>query len=295
MPDPAPIPQPSAPVAPPAPPAVLTDDDIAQHDASLNGADYLKILPAQKAGTVKALSEGRMQFPAARALSSPYWQDMLSSVAQYDPSFDATNYGNRAATRKAFTASGGSTPAAQLNALTTLAGHLGELSDKADALGNSGFTPYNTLKNWVEQKFDDPSVNNFNTVLHKVADEDVRAYRGSGGSEQDIKQRLSDFNTSNGPKELHGAIGETAKLVQSKIEALEKQYQDGMGPMTPAVPLLQMTTPQARATLQKLITKASGATDTPAPGLQPGQKVRLKDGKTGVIKTVHPDGSFDIQ
>lgn len=217
-----------------------------------HGDDFLGALPQAIGSQVKALAEGRMAFPAGFALKSPYWQKMISMVSQYDPSFDAVNYNARASTRKAFTSG---SEAKQINALQTLAGHLDELSQKADKLDNMGWQTGNTLKNWISSEMGNPQLNNFNTVLHKVADEDVRAYRGSGGSEKDIEQRLKDFNTSNSPAKLHGAIGETAKLVESKILALKNQYEQGMG--TTADPF-KVLTPETRATIDRLKAKGEG-------------------------------------
>jgi hypothetical protein len=107
----------------------------AQGGPQVNGQDFLKTLNPTTAQQVKALAEGRMQFPAGFALKSPYWQNMLSAVSQYDPSFDAINYNARAKTRSDFT----SGKAAQtINALNTVACHEGDLSDAAKKLNNFG-------------------------------------------------------------------------------------------------------------------------------------------------------------
>ena len=96
-----------------------------QNDISqLHGDDYLKLLPTTRAQQVKALDEGRMQFPSGFALKSPYWQQMISAVIQYDPDFDAVNYNSRASTRKDFT-SGKS--ADSITALNTAMSHLNNL------------------------------------------------------------------------------------------------------------------------------------------------------------------------
>src|SRR6185295_7064011 len=72
--------------------------------ADLHGDEFLKTIPAQIGRQVKALAEGRQQFPASFALKSRYWQQMIGLVSQYDPSFDAVNYNARSKTRNAFTA-----------------------------------------------------------------------------------------------------------------------------------------------------------------------------------------------
>lgn len=207
------------------------------------------------ASTVRALDEGRLQIPSSFALRSPYWQGVLGILSRYDPTFDAVNYNARAQTRRDFTSG---KAAQQVNALNTAIGHLAQLSTAADALGNTSLTPYNTLKNWLSQKSGDPKLTNFQAVVKPVADELTRVWRGTGGSEADIQNRLDALSASNSPEQLHGAIRQLGELMQSKIGALQNQYQQGMG-----VTNVNMLTPEAQATLGKLEGKSSG---TPSAG-----------------------------
>jgi hypothetical protein len=55
------------------------------------GPAFLQTLSPPDAELVKALAEGRLAFPGGFALKAPWWQQKLEQVAQYDPSFDATN------------------------------------------------------------------------------------------------------------------------------------------------------------------------------------------------------------
>jgi len=97
-------------------------------DMTKAGKDYLDSIPDKSIATqAQALLDGRLAFPTGTALKSPYWQQMLSVVAQADPNFDAVNYNSRAATRKAFTSG---KEASTVNALNTVAEHIGEFSDK---------------------------------------------------------------------------------------------------------------------------------------------------------------------
>lgn len=209
-------------------------------------------LPPQQASQVKALAEGRMAFPTGMALKSPYWQQMLSNVSQYDPNFDAINYNARSQTRKAF-ASG--KEGQQINSLNTAIGHLGELQDAADQLDNfhessiPGVTTLNSIKNSLAGSQGKPAITNFNRVVNSVAPELVKVYRGSGGAEADIKSTLGDFSPNATPEQLKGSLQETAKLLQSKIDALNDQYTKGMGISADAG---QFINPKSAATLKKL-------------------------------------------
>lgn len=237
------------------------------------GEDVLAKLPPAVASQVKALAEGRMQFPAGFALKAPYWQSMISLVSQYDPSFDAVNYNARSKTRADFT-SGKS--AQTINALNTVAQHLNVLSDAADKLNNSSFQTYNTLANWMAKKTGDPTVTNFETAKKAVTDELTRAWRGAGGSEGDVKSWAQVLDASESPEQLHGAIAQMGNLLEGKLSALETQFKQGMGPKASDMSVI---TPEARTVLSTLEQRASGQKDTTGPAK--GEK-RTYNGETRV-------------
>lgn len=241
-----------------------------------HGEDFIKTLPPAQAAQVKALAEGRMQFPGGFALKSPYWQQMLSAVAQYDPNFDTINYNARAQTRKDFT-SGKS--AQQVNALNTVIGHLDTLADKAKALNNSSWQSYNTLTNFLATETGDPRVTNFNVAREAVVDELTRVWRQAGGSEKDIEERRKQLDAANSPQQLYGAIGGMGDLLESKLASMGEQYQQGTGTAP-----IEMVTPKARQTLTRLEGLAgkqpagSTAQRRPIPGI-PGGEAELRDGR----------------
>lgn len=195
-------------------------------DISHTGDAYLSTIDPNQAAQVRALAEGRMAFPTGTALKSPYWQQMLSAVSQYDPSFEAANYNARAKTRNDFT-SGKS--AQSINALNTVLGHLGDLSDRADELNNSGIPWWNNIANAASRASGDPRVNKFEATKKAVVDEMTRVYRGTGGSEADIKTWSEALNAAGSPAQLQGTIGQISELLQSKINSLASQYREGMG------------------------------------------------------------------
>jgi len=217
--------------------------------------EYLKHLEPAQAAQVKALAEGRMQFPSGFALRSPYWQGMLQAVAKYDPSFDAVNYNARAKTRSDFT-SGKS--AQQVNAINTVIGHLSTLREAADALNNSDFPMFNRLANTVSQATGSPKVTNFNTVKKAVADEVTRVWRQAGGSVEDIKQAQANLDAAGSPAQLHEAIATYGQLLESKLASFNEQYRQGMG--SDKVDIL---TPESKRSLDKIL-GASSTTAAPS-------------------------------
>lgn len=220
--------------------------------------DALKTYPPQIASQVKALAEGRMTFPSGFALKSPYWQQMLGAVSAYDPSFDAVNYNARSKTRGDFT-SGKS--AQSINALNTVIGHLQTLSDAADNLNNSNLPAWNAVANFASNAAGKPQVKNFDVTKKAVVDELTRVYRGSGGSESDIKTWSDAINSSNSPEQLHSVIGQIGDLLESKVNALGEQYNQGMGTTDSSI---RLVTPHADAALQKIRGGSSGQTSVSA-------------------------------
>lgn len=215
-------------------------------DATKTGADYLSTLDPQVASQVKALDEGRMQFPSNFALKTPYWQGMLAAVSRYDPSFDSVNYNARVSTRKAFTSG---KEAQQVNALNTVAQHLAQLQGYANALGNYSFTPLNTAKNAIEGTMGNAAPTNFNRTVLPVAQELERVWRGTGGTEGDIKQWIANMSSSSSPAQFKDAFQGLSDLIYGKLAALRDQYVQGMG--TTANPY-QFLSPRTQAIFSHL-------------------------------------------
>lgn len=218
----------------------------------LTGEDFLKSMDPSMASQVKAYAEGRMAFPAGFALKSPYFQNMLRMVGQYDPNFDAVNYNARAKTRADFT-SGKS--AQSVGALNTVIGHLDTLSNSVDKLDNTAIPAYNTLKNYLATATGDPKVKEFNNTKKAVTDELTRVWRGTGGAEADIKTWGQTLEQADSPAQLHGVIKNIGDLLHSRIEALNQQYNKGMGVAQSGLNLLN---PGSQQVLDRLSAKAEG-------------------------------------
>lgn len=228
----------------------------------VHGDDFLGKLPKSTADQVKALAEGRMQFPAGFALKSPYWQNMISMVSQYDPNFDAINYQSRAATRKDFT-SGASSK--NVTAINTAIGHLDSLDKAASALDN-GSTPFiNSIKNTVLPQLGGTqkaaNLRTFQQAKEAVANELMRVFRGTGASSSDTQKWAETINAADSPPALKAAIRSAVDLLDSRITALDVQYKRGMGTTASVMDLIN---PKTKATYERL--HNVGTTQTPAGG-----------------------------
>lgn len=229
-----------------------TVGDIAQGGGNVDthGPDYLKTLAPQMATQVQALADGRMQFPTGMALSKPYWQQMLDAVAQYDPTFNASDYSARAKTRAAFTSGA---PAKNITSYNTAIGHLDQLDQSITNLGNTPLSWVNAPAQAIGELVGDPhtksAIADFNAKKGAAATELVNAFRGSGGAEADIQYWLKQLDQADSPDALHTTVRSAAHLLGSRIEALQDQYNTGMGRSTETVPGLN---PNAARVLVKL-------------------------------------------
>ena len=197
----------------------------------LYGGDYLKTLSPSDQNMVKALAEGRLAFPSGAALRAPFWQEKLSQVSQYDPTFDATNYNARAKGREAAITG---KLAQSNNALNTAMGHLGTLYSQIDGTAShSGMfglaTTVNSLENAFLKGSGDPGVTNFQDTAQKLADELETAYRGSGGAEAGVVRQLQSLSPNASREQKIGVIRNAMDLLASKMAANLSQYDFGTG------------------------------------------------------------------
>src|SRR6185312_8790717 len=136
--------------------------------STVYGPDFLKTLNGPDGELVKALADGRLAFPGGFALKAPWWQQKLEQVAQYDPTFDATKYNQRAKDRAALISGKLATSA---NALNTAIGHVGMLESQIGGTASHDFTPINAVENAASRIFGGSGVTNFQDTANKLADE----------------------------------------------------------------------------------------------------------------------------
>jgi hypothetical protein len=231
--------------------------------------EVLASLDPNLASQVKALDEGRMAFPTGFALKSPYWQNILRLVSQYDPSFDAVNYNARAKTRADFVAG---KSAQNITSFNTAIGHLDTLDKSIDALGNTNYGWINPMLQSAKSAMGDTGFQaaqkQFMAAKQAVTDELTRAFRGSGGNVHDIVGWEQTLNQADSPAALHAATKAAVDLLRSRIESVGDQYNRGMG--TTRDPLT-MLSPHAQAAVARLSGEAA-----PVAAVDPRDAAALK-------------------
>ncbi|MHB1938424.1 MAG: hypothetical protein ACYCOR_17850 [Acidobacteriaceae bacterium] len=239
-----------------------TGGNLGVPDSTDHGQAFLSQFPKSTQDLVNGLYKGTVPFPSSFALKTPYWERLIKILEQTYPHFDAANYPSRQATRKDFT----SGKAAQtVNALNTVLGHLGKLSDAAEKLHNRSLPAWNSVANSSESALGNPQLKDYNITKEAVIREVNRVYRQAGGSEADIQSWDRQLTSSNSPAQFKGVMAQIAKLLESKIQALGIQYNQGMG--TTAQPL-SLLSPKARRVLVDLLHQgaAPGSLGTTIPG-----------------------------
>jgi hypothetical protein len=237
---------------------------------SLTGEDYLKTLPPATASLVKKYANGELAVTPQMTRTSQGAQ-LLGAISQYDPTFDATNYQKRQQTASAFAK--GPQGNAVRGANQALY-HMGNLYQRAEDLGNTGILPgiVNPIVNYVQEKgFGDSRQAKFRQSAQAVASELRRVFAGAGGGSLAELNEWKETMPVNASEEQQKAyIQNGLDLLKGGIDALNQQYQAGMGLNKNVTDLLN---PQSRKVYEKL-----QAGENPNP-----PKVKTKGQKQGDI------------
>jgi hypothetical protein len=208
--------------------------------AGTSGDEFLKTLPPAMAGTVKAISEGRLAMPTGMIMKTGYGQALMQNLNQYEPGFEGTNYGARFATAKAF-ASG--KEAQSIRALNQATQHMGVLHEKGTALNNTAYPLLNTALNALATGAGSASATNFVAAAHPVAEEVSKVFKGANLSDSEVRQWEKSLSPNMSPEQMQGSLETISHLMDGALDALNVQYEKTMGK-----PLNAMT-PQSQATL----------------------------------------------
>ncbi|MCU1338848.1 MAG: hypothetical protein JWO19_4429 [Bryobacterales bacterium] len=177
--------------------------------------------------------------------------DLLALVAQKYPDFDQTSYVAKNKIVQSYTSGPESK---SINAINTAMGHAGELGDAIDALNNTQYGD-KFLRGLAEKlgvEVGKDKVTTFNTIVHRLSPEITAAYVQGGGGEREREASAKDFDPALGDKQLRSNLGETIKLLRSKIEAQEQQWNTTYKPSRPEDAFgTRFLTPRAKQTLDK--------------------------------------------
>lgn len=214
------------------------------------GGQALAQWPAPVQNTVRGLTDYSVNpasFPTRTSAKTGQMdrETAIGLAKEIDPSYDEKQFGTRSKIQQSF-ASGKARQS--MNSLNQAVGHLGTLQQAATALNNKGFQTYNTVGNWLNKTKGDPAVTNFENAATAVQNELAAVFKGTGASDQEIKEWRANLNSSESPRQLAGAISTALDLMRTRLEVLSDQYSSGMGKSRN----FHLLTPEAQRTLQKL-------------------------------------------
>lgn len=183
-------------------------------------------LPSGTQALIKKIASYEMDLKAVTSLRGGERERIASLVAQYDPTFDMSQYTARAATRKDFTSG---KAAGNIRSINTAVKHLDSLANAAEKLDNRAVQLWNALANKVITSVGDPRVVRFNSAANAVESEMASVFKGMGATDQEIKAWRDQLNASQSPEQLNVAIDTMIELMGGRLAALENQWQTNMG------------------------------------------------------------------
>jgi hypothetical protein len=254
-------------------------------NSKVHGDDYLKSVPANMAATVKGVASGNVMLPPF-ALKTPYWQQVLQHTLNYDPSFNAADYNTRARTRQDW-ATG--KMGVNITALNTALGHGGEVMNDVSKLNNSGGLFGTSIWNPIANKFlsmsGDPRTTNFDNDTRAFGSELSKVFSGAQGSQGERNEWRTSIPLNGSPDQQRGVLQQDAKLLRSRLEAINQQYKRGMGHTADITELLD---PHARQVYNSLLGVQAPAVGGAAPKVAPSNGGgHFTKGRDGVMEW-HP-------
>lgn len=192
--------------------------------STATGGDFLKSLSPGMAGQIKAIGDYRQAPPANRA--SKEGIALMSMVNQYNPSYDATQFGSKTKARNDFaTGKNGNT----VRSLNVAVQHLDQLGQLSGALGNGNVQAFNQLGQAYAQQTGSPAPTNFEAAKQLVSDEIVKAIVGSGGGVADRENAAATISKASSPQQLAGVIQTYQGLMSGQLSGLKQQYEKSTG------------------------------------------------------------------
>ena len=193
-------------------------------DTSATGDDFLKSLPVGVANQVKAIASYRQAPPPNRTTAAGL--AIMNAVNQYNPSYDASQYGAKVRARNDFsTGKNGNT----VRSLNVAVQHLEQLGGLVEALGNGNIQQFNRLGQIVAQQSGRAAPTNFDATKKIVADEIVKAVVGTSGGVYDREEVASTINRASSPAQLRGVIKEFQGIMGGQLSGFKCQYEKTTG------------------------------------------------------------------
>jgi len=152
--------------------------------------------------------------------------------------------------------------AKNVRSLNTAIGHLRQLQDASEALGNNNLQLMNKVANAVGVQAGKTPVVAFNSIKNAVQSEVAAVFKASGATDQEISSIGATFSAAQSPDQMRAAILQTVGLLHSRLGALQFQYQQATGGQR------DLLSPESKKALQEIQGGSQAGPTSPATGLQ---------------------------
>jgi hypothetical protein len=187
--------------------------------------------------TVRTAAQGLLDYStplSSRIVNTPLMQSAIQAAKEAAKAngeeWDYKNYPTQQALMREATSGRMGREGASANVVL---GHLAVLKDATLALKNSDVLLMNRVGNALGIQLGSNLATNYKTIVNRVAPELVQAYVGTGGEMSDRKEAKEDFWYNASPDQALGAISVSAKLLDSKIQAMESRWKGTFGDKKP--------------------------------------------------------------
>jgi hypothetical protein len=183
--------------------------------------------PGQPSQIAQGIADGSIKWQDVISARTPMSvkQSLLQEVKGINPQFNSGDFSIEQAVKKQFTSGDA---AKNLTAFNTAIEHANQLGQAADALNNGNMPTLNKIGNALGYQFGSDKMTNFNVIKNALAGEISKVFKGGQATDAEIKAVEEPFSSANSPAQLKGAINNAVKLMNSKRDALQQQYQQGV-------------------------------------------------------------------
>lgn len=209
------------------------DDDSwaeAPGDTSLTGQAYIDSIPnAGMRAQVQAIASGRQPPLSGNVLRDRGAQEIMSAVYHANPQLNAGTYKQQQKINEYMRTGAGATA---INAMNTVAGHMGAYLEALKGLELGRFKSANSVSAFLRRQTGDLTINTLDDMAIAMASELAKVYKPTNTSDAEIQHFAERFKPERGTDVLRNTLATYLGFMQSKLEAMEFQYQQGATPLS---------------------------------------------------------------
>lgn len=164
--------------------------------------------------------------PPSGGNRSPRGAAILAKALEYNPKYQAQEYGSRNSAYKAF-ASG--KQGDQVRSFNVAISHLNTADDLIDALANGDTVAINRLSQLWKQQTGSAAPTNLATARAILRGEVVKSISGAGGGVEDRQSALAGLADGASAEQMHGAVQVAQRLMGGQLGGLKRQFEHSTG------------------------------------------------------------------